>query len=52
MKVGDLFVVPKGVRHRPNGEEAKVLIIEKKGVKDGSGGFAKPIEVEESKAEE
>lgn len=29
---GDLFVVPKGVRHRPRAEaEAKVLLIEPKG---------------------
>lgn len=49
MKAGDLYVVPKGVKHRPNGEEARVMIIEKKGVRDGSGGLAKPIEVEGSK---
>lgn len=30
---GDLFVVPKGIRHRPRAErEAKVLLIEPKGV--------------------
>lgn len=32
LRAGDLFVVPKGVRHRPRAErEAKVLLIEPKG---------------------
>ncbi|KUJ14649.1 uncharacterized protein LY89DRAFT_686338 [Mollisia scopiformis] len=44
MQAGDLFVVPKGVRHRPIGKEARVMVIEKKGVLDGSGGLAQPIE--------
>ncbi|KFA68386.1 hypothetical protein S40285_02483 [Stachybotrys chlorohalonatus IBT 40285] len=28
MKVGDVFVVPKGVRHRPVAENASILMIE------------------------
>ncbi|KAF8857081.1 hypothetical protein BDZ45DRAFT_450319 [Acephala macrosclerotiorum] len=43
MQAGDLFVVPKGVKHRPIGREARVMVIEKKGVWDGSGGLAKPV---------
>ena len=43
MQPGNLFVVPKGVKHRPIGEEARVMVIEKKGVLDGSGGLAKPV---------
>lgn len=32
LKAGELFVVPKGVRHRPRAErEAKVMLIEPKG---------------------
>lgn len=45
MKEGDLFVVKKGVVHRPVGKEARVMVIEKVGVVDGSGGIAKPIKV-------
>ncbi|KAE8445594.1 hypothetical protein EG329_013227 [Mollisiaceae sp. DMI_Dod_QoI] len=44
MQAGDLFAVPKGVKHRPIGKEARVMVIEKKGVFDGSGGLAKPVE--------
>lgn len=43
MKVGDLFVVPKGVYHRPIGEQAHVLILEGKGIPGGNGQFAKTI---------
>jgi mannose-6-phosphate isomerase-like protein (cupin superfamily) len=33
VKAGELFVVPKGVTHRPRAEnECKVLLIEPKGV--------------------
>lgn len=28
MQVGDMFVVPKGVRHRPVAEEASIMMIE------------------------
>jgi len=46
LKVGDLFVVPKGVRHRPRAErEAKVLLIEPKGTPntgDAATASAKP----------
>lgn len=45
MKEGDLYVVEKGVRHKPIGNMARVVVIEKKGVLDGSGGLAKPVEV-------
>ncbi|KAF4979134.1 hypothetical protein FZEAL_4624 [Fusarium zealandicum] len=30
MKVGDMFVVPKGVRHRPVAESASIMMIEHK----------------------
>ena len=46
LKAGDLFVVPKGVRHRPRAErEAKVLLIEPKGTPntgDAATASAKP----------
>jgi mannose-6-phosphate isomerase-like protein (cupin superfamily) len=41
MKVGDLFVVPKGVYHRPVGAKAHVLVMEKTGVPGGNGQLAK-----------
>ncbi|KAL7946915.1 RmlC-like cupin domain-containing protein [Trichoderma barbatum] len=28
MQVGDMFVIPKGIRHRPVAEEASVMLIE------------------------
>ncbi|KAL7790596.1 RmlC-like cupin domain-containing protein [Trichoderma afarasin] len=28
MQVGDMFVVPKGIRHRPVAEEAQIMLIE------------------------
>jgi mannose-6-phosphate isomerase-like protein (cupin superfamily) len=31
MKVGDVFVVPRGVRHRPVSEGAEIMLIEKVG---------------------
>lgn len=31
MDVGDIFVVPKGVRHRPVGQDASILMIEHEG---------------------
>lgn len=46
LRAGDLFVVPKGVRHRPRAErEAKVLLIEPKGTPntgDAATATAKP----------
>jgi len=46
LKAGDLFVVPKGVRHRPRAErEARVLLIEPKGTPntgDAATASAKP----------
>ena len=32
MKVGDVFVVQRGVRHKPVAEQAEILLLEKKGV--------------------
>lgn len=46
MKEGDSYVVKKGVRHRPFGNMARVVIIEQKGVRDGSGGLAKSVDME------
>jgi mannose-6-phosphate isomerase-like protein (cupin superfamily) len=43
MEKGDLYVVKQGVRHKPTGKMAQVMIIEKKGVLDGSGEIAKSI---------
>jgi mannose-6-phosphate isomerase-like protein (cupin superfamily) len=51
MKEGDLFVVERGVRHRPIGDMARVMVVEKKGVLDGSGVLAKPIDVGERQGE-
>ncbi|KAK8103112.1 RmlC-like cupin domain-containing protein [Apiospora sp. TS-2023a] len=31
MKVGDMFVVPKGVRHRPVARQAHIMMVEKSG---------------------
>ncbi|OAK96791.1 RmlC-like cupin [Phaeosphaeriaceae sp. SRC1lsM3a] len=31
MKEGDVFVVPKGVRHRPIGKNATIMMVEKEG---------------------
>ncbi|KAK8074218.1 RmlC-like cupin domain-containing protein [Apiospora phragmitis] len=31
MQVGDMFVVPKGVRHRPVAKEAHIMMVEKSG---------------------
>jgi mannose-6-phosphate isomerase-like protein (cupin superfamily) len=43
MEKGDLYVVEQGVRHRPTGKMAQVVVIERKGVVDGSGEIAKRI---------
>jgi hypothetical protein len=43
MEKGDLYVVKQGVRHKPTGKMAQVMVIEKKGVLDGSGEIAKSI---------
>jgi len=43
MKTGDIFVVPRGMVHRPVGKQAHVLIMEKKGVPGGNGQIAKEI---------
>lgn len=44
VKVGDLFVVPKGVFHRPVGVKAHVLVMEKNGIPGGNGEAAKEVE--------
>lgn len=31
MEIGDMFVVPKGVRHRPVAENATIMMIERQG---------------------
>jgi mannose-6-phosphate isomerase-like protein (cupin superfamily) len=43
MEKGDLYVVKQGVRHKPTGKMAQVMVIEKKGVLDGNGEIAKNI---------
>lgn len=37
---GDVYVVPRGVMHRPIGKNANVMVVEKKGVVDGRGKLA------------
>ncbi|RDW82871.1 hypothetical protein BP6252_03983 [Coleophoma cylindrospora] len=44
IKVGDFFVVPKAVFHRPVGKSAHVLVVEKKGIPGGNGEMVKEIE--------
>jgi len=43
MEKGDLYIVKQGVRHKPTGKMAQVMVIEKKGVLDGNGEIAKNI---------
>jgi mannose-6-phosphate isomerase-like protein (cupin superfamily) len=44
LKIGDLFVVPTGLIHRPVGAQAHVLIMEKKGIPGGDGKSARGVE--------
>jgi len=45
LKAGDIFVVPRGIYHRPIGDQAHVLLMESKGIPGGNGEIAKDVQL-------